>query len=560
MADASGRYTIIYNGEVYNYVELREELKAAGAIFKTASDTEVVLQSYIVWGEKGLSKLRGMFAFAIHDKVNDSLFLARDRYGKKPLFIYENNDGLFFASEIKGILTVPGIARNLDFNSVQDYMLLRYVPSPNTFFKGISKLPAGSFAHYTNGKLHTTSYYRLADAWIKPATVQPKDPRATFANALEEAVRVRMVADVPFGVFLSGGLDSSVVAALMGRHMSSPVRSFSIGFDDPRYSEAPYAERVSKHLGTEHQVVKVSADEVLDALPRAIELSDAPVAEPGSIMVYLLSRAARPSVKMVLTGEGADEMLGGYPKHYFERFASTYQVLVPEFLHNAVVRPLASILPFNARRIKTLVETLGLRNDHERLIRWFGALTYDQRDKLFSRQEALRDLDQTPFATEPGQSALRRALYFDQSMMLPDNLLERGDRMTMGGSIEARMPFMDHILAETVAGLPDSMRISGTHQKYCLRKLAETILPKEIAWRQKLGFSTPMRSWMQTRLAGPLQDLLLDQQSISASFLDRRKVEKALSDHRNGRVDNEKLLWMLMNLEMFLRQYKPSLA
>jgi asparagine synthase (glutamine-hydrolysing) len=277
-------------------------------------------------------------------------------------------------------------------------------------------------------------------------------------------------------------------------------------------------------------------------------------------MVLLLARAARKSVKMVLTGEGADEMLGGYPKHYFERFASAYQMLVPGFLHNGVARPIAAALPFGARRIKTLVETMGLRDDKERLARWFGALTYTERNALLSRREPLREFDSTPYAADHDQSALRKALYFDQSLLLPDNLLERGDRMTMGASIEARMPFMDHMLAETVAGLPDAMRISGRHQKWCLRKLAEDILPREIAWRQKLGFSTPMRSWLQTRLAGPLEDLLLSNQSISSTFLERKQVETALTEHREGHVDHEKLLWMLMNLEMFLRQTKLSVA
>ncbi len=560
MKDATGRYTIVYNGELYNYKELRSELQSAGVKFRTASDTEVVLLSYIHWGEKCLPKLRGMFAFAVHDSTKDGLFLARDRYGKKPLFLYENQEGLFFASEIKALLAVPGFERQLDFNSVQDYLLMRYVPSPNTFFKGVTKLKPGHYATYSYGKLEQTSYYRLADAWMKPASPQPQDPEAVFASALEEAVRIRMVSDVPFGVFLSGGLDSSVVTALMGRHMSSAVKSFSIGFDDARYSEAPFAEIVSRHLKTDHQSIIVKPDDVLDALPHAIHLSDSPLAEPGSIMVYLMAKAAGQSVKMVLTGEGADEMLGGYPKHYFERFAKNYQMFVPEMIHNGVIGRAASKLPFGARRVKTLLDTIGLRGDQERLIRWFGALTFAQRDELLSHKQPTRPLDPTPFSAEADQSALRKALYFDQSLLLPDNLLERGDRMTMGASIEARMPFMDHQLAETVAGLSDNMRIRGKNQKYCLRKLAEGMLPKEIAWRQKLGFSTPMRSWLQDRLSGHMEDLLLSNQSITSTFLNRQSVETAVRDHTNGRQDNEKLLWMLINLEMFLRQSKLALS
>ncbi|MEO6609399.1 MAG: asparagine synthase (glutamine-hydrolyzing), partial [Aestuariivirga sp.] len=455
MADASGNYRIVYNGELYNYRELREDLRALGAIFRTASDTEVVLQAYIVWGAAGLSKLRGMFAFAIHDIAKDELFLARDRYGKKPLFIYETAQGLFFASEIKALLQISGFERQLDFNSVQDYMLFRYVPSPHTFFKDISKLPAGHFAIYSKGKLKQASYYRLADAWMKPIQ-QHCNPQESFSNALEEAVRIRLVADVPFGIFLSGGLDSSVIAALMSRHVTTQLRSFSVGFEDARYTEVPYAQTVSKYLNTKHEVLNVTAGEVFDALPAAIELSDAPVAESSTIMILLLAKVAQQSVKMVLTGEGADEMLAGYPKHYFERFSSIYQALVPHTLHDHLVRPLTAILPFGARRMKTAVETMGLRDSQERWARWFGALNYADRDKLFSRHEKCRPLDGTPYAAEANQSALRKALYFDQAALLPDNYLERGDRMTMGAGIEARMPFMDHLLAETVSSMPDN--------------------------------------------------------------------------------------------------------
>lgn len=558
MADVTGRYRIVYNGELYNYRELRAELQARGAVFKTASDTEVVLQAYCVWGNSGLSKLRGMFAFAIHDIKKDELFLARDRFGKKPLFIHESSQGLFFASEIKALLQIRDFERQLDFNSVQDYLLFRYVPAPNTFFKGVRKLPAGHFATYSRGKLKQAAYYRLADAWMKPATPKLDNPQERFSQALEEAVRVRMVADVPFGIFLSGGLDSSVIAALMNRHTTTQVRSFSVGFEDARYTEAPYAQSVSQYLNTKHDVLNVTAAQVLDALPRAIELSDAPVAESSSIMMLLLAQAAQKSVKMVLTGEGADEMLAGYPKHYFERFSEAYQMMVPRTIHDGMVRPLTSILPFGARRLKTAVETMGLPDRQERWARWFGALNYVERESLLSRHEERRPLDGTPYAADPDQSALRKALYFDQSQLLPDNYLERGDRMTMGGGIEARMPFMDHLLAETVSSLPDSMRISGRHQKWCLRKLAEQILPREIAWRKKRGFSTPMRNWLQTHLREPLHDLLLSGGSVSAAFLERKQVEHAIADHCSGRVDHEKLLWMLLNLEMFMRQARLS--
>jgi asparagine synthase (glutamine-hydrolysing) len=555
MTDREAGLTIIFNGEIYNYRELRRELEQLGATFRTASDTEVLLKAFRIWGENCLPKLRGMFAFAIWDEKKHALFLARDRFGKKPLFIHRDGKALRFASEIKSLLALPEVGRALEFNSVQDYLLFRYVPGPNTLFKGIFKLQPAHFAWFKDGRWAEKSYYRPPDAYRRPDPVQPPDLVKHFFDAVDDAVNVRMVSDVPFGVFLSGGVDSSVVAAFMTRHLSKPVRSFSIGFKERAFSETPFANVVAKHLNTDHEDVIVEARTVLEQLPAMIALSDAPVAEPGSIMMHLLSKAAAKSVKMVLTGEGADEMLGGYPKHYFERFGSHYRSVVLASIHNSLVRPAVNMLPFGMRRVKTLVNTMGLAEDRERLARWFGTFTHAERDAFLARKEATRALDGYPYDVEPGQSALRRALYFDQTQLLPDNLLERGDRMTMGASIEARMPFMDHVLMETVSAMPDSVRIRGFQQKWILRQIAKSLLPPEIAGRRKLGFSTPLRSWFRNQMAGVLFDHLTSPASRTAAFFDRQQMTKAVSEHVAGRHDNEKFLWMMLNLELFQRQF-----
>jgi asparagine synthase (glutamine-hydrolysing) len=556
MTDNTGKFTIVFNGEIYNYRELRCELSQRGHAFRTQSDTEVLLHAYAAWGRDCVAKLRGMFAFAIWDAHDRQLFLARDRFGKKPLFLYQGKQTLYFASEIKALLAIPECRPRLDLASIRDYLLFRYVPGPHTLFTGIRKLPPGHWGLYRDGTWTQSSYYTPPDADRTPDAAQPADPVGEFSAALDEAVRVRLVSDVPFGVFLSGGVDSSVVAALMARHLDKPVRSFSIGFREEAFSEARFARIVADHLKTEHEEILVDAAEVRDRLPDMIALSDAPVAEPGSLMVHLLSRAAARSVKMVLTGEGSDEVLAGYPKYFFERYAKAYQRLVPEPLHNRFIRPVAGLLPFGMRRFKTLSETVGIRDDGERLARWFGSLSFLERDRLLATPVPARDLDPIPYRTSPSQSPLRKALYFDQTHLLPDNLLERGDRMTMGASIEARMPFMDHLLIESVSRLDDCVRIRGRSQKWILRQVARKLLPREIAERPKLGFATPVRSWFQREMSEFLSDHLTGPNSRTRDLFDAKQLRQAIDDHVLGRQDNEKFLWMMINLELFQQQFR----
>jgi asparagine synthase (glutamine-hydrolysing) len=558
MFDEHDRFPITFNGEIYNFRELREDLKRAGFQFRTSSDTEVLISAYKHWGSECVYRLRGMFAFAIWDSNKEELFIARDRFGKKPLFLYQTNGSLFFASEIKALLALPQIRPKLDLGSVADYLLYRYVPGPNTFFKGVTKLAPGSYAVWKRGQLIEESYYVPPDAHLHPVEDQPKDPIALFGSKLDESVRIRMVSDVPFGVFLSGGLDSSTVAALMCRHLDTRVKSFSVGFTDDRYSESPFGRIVAKHLNTDHEEVFVDECEVRDQLPNLIRLSDAPVSEPGSVMVHLLSLAASKSVKMVLTGEGADELLGGYPKHLAEPYAGIYQKLVPNLVHRSAIEPLVNSLPFSFRRLKTLIANIGICDARERMPRWFGALTREEITQLTKGLNFERRFDERPFCVSANQSALRKICYFDQTSVLPDDLLERGDRMTMGASIEARMPFIDHELAETVASLDDNVRIRGSDQKWILRQFAKTLLPLQIAERPKLGFSTPLRSWFRDEMSDFISDCLTGPDSMSQRFFDRKDLTAIVQDHISGRSDNEKLIWMLLNLELFQRAYRLS--
>lgn len=546
--------TIVFNGELYNFRELRLELEALGHAFRTRSDTEVVLEAYCRWGEACVRRFRGMFAFAIWDAADERLFLARDHFGEKPLYFWCDGETLAFASEAKALLAAGFVSPVLDREAVADYLVYRYVPGPRTLFRGIAKLPPGSSAVWHAGRLTERRYFSPPDGWQAPD--EPARPVAAFAAALDEAVQTRLISDVPFGAFLSGGIDSSAIVAVMRRHLGT-VRTFSVGFAEARYSELEYARLVARHFGTDHHELVTQARDVVDYLPRLIRFRDAPVAEASDVPIYLLAREAATSVKMVLTGEGGDELLAGYPKHRFEPFVGAYQRLVPAWLHGRLVEPLVASLPYGARRLKILARTAGMRGRDERLPRWFGALSPEELRALTNlaanrtgEGEAAR-----PFQTAPQQSLLRQALYFDQTSWLPDNLLERGDRMTMAASLEARMPFLDWPLACLVARLDDRRRIRFGQQKAVLRAAMRTTLPAPVLTRRKVGFRVPFNEWFRGPLRTWLSDHLEGEGALSRPFYRRGSVERLIREHAAGAQNHERLLWTMLSLELFQREY-----
>src|SRR5690242_12560111 len=338
MCDAASGLALTFNGEIYNFRQLRDELSALGYCFTRDSDTEVLLRAYEHWGDAVVDHLRGMFAFAIWDARNERLFLARDRFGEKPLFLYEDARGLYFASEIKALLRIPGLKVEVNLKAVWDYLAYRYVPGPKTLFKGIRKLMPGTAATWEGGQLKERRYWSAPDRGAFQMKQRQPDAIATFLHRLDEAVKLQMVSDVPFGAFLSGGLDSSTIVALMSRHNSS-IRTFSVGFGEDGYSELGYAREVANHFGTAHTELEVDSKDLIELLPKMVAMRDAPVSEPSDIPIYMLAREARRSVKMVLTGEGSDEILGGYPKHVVERFTRAWQS-VPGCLRRGLIEPL----------------------------------------------------------------------------------------------------------------------------------------------------------------------------------------------------------------------------
>ncbi len=554
MANEDGSVQIVFNGEIYNFPQLRDELIGRGYGFRTRSDTETIVHAYEQWGPECVTRLRGMFAFAIWDANRERLLLARDRYGKKPLFLYETAGLLLFASEIKAILAVAGVPRQVDHGALWDYFIYRYVPAPATLLAGIRKLMPGSYAVCERGRITETPYFVPDDGKPSAPEAPEGDPVSAFLEQLEEAVRIRMISDVPFGAFLSGGLDSSAVVAMMTRHSAHPVKTFSVGFAESAYSELGYARIIANRFHTDHHELTVSQEHLMEHLPALVRYRDAPVAEPSDIPIYLLAREARRTVKMVLTGEGADEFLGGYPKHVMERYVGAYQRL-PAAVRRGLIEPLCFSLPYRFRRAKTAVANLGLADPRERLPRWFGALSGAERSRL-TRLEAPR-IDHRSVAwldAFHGGSALRGILYFDQTSWLPDNLLERGDRMTMAASLEARMPFMDHPLAAFVSSLPDEWRVQGLITKRILREAMRRVLPAAILERPKIGFRLPVNEWFRGRMRGYLTDHLLGADSRTRDYYRPQALRSYVDEHTAGRHNHEKLLWSLLSLEIWHRE------
>ena len=542
---------IVFNGEIYNFKELRSDLVNKGYIFKTSSDTEVIIYAYEEYGYKCVELLRGMFAFAIWDDVKQRLFVARDRFGKKPLFFYKYKNIFAFASEIKSILKLPNFDKKIDTSGIWNYFSYRYVPGPNTLFENIKKLPPGTYAVWHQGNFTSQCYYTPPDCCPKPVNnnfEKLNNIEDEFLKQLDNAVQIRMISDVPFGAFLSGGIDSSAIVALMSKHSAQPIKTFSIGFAESKYSELSYAKSVAEKFNTDHHELIVSENDLMDELPKLIHFRDAPIAEPSDIPIYLLSKEASKSVKMVLTGEGSDELLGGYPKHLFECFVPYYH-LIPRLARNNFIEPTINALPYRFRRWKTAIQAMAITDHDERMARWFGALTMDDRENLLSLQH-----NSPPLHSPRNNNSLRDILCFDQTSWLPDNLLERGDRMTMAASIEARMPFMDHVLYEFVNSKPNKIRINGRSTKWILRKCMQQILPKVILNRPKVGFRVPVNEWFQGSMREYLHDHLTGQASITNHYYKKNYLAKVLKEHYLGRHNHEKLLWALLNLEIWHRE------
>ena len=559
MQSHDGRFTIVFNGEIYNYLEIKEELLAKGAVLRTSSDTEVILEAWRIWGADSLGKFRGMFAFALHDRTDNSVVLARDPFGKKPVFYSVRpsgrGEGIVFGSEITALLEHPAITAELDHDAVHEYLCWRYVPGPNTFFRGIRKLAPGSLIRWQGGSWQERRYWTPPEAEGGGRMPVPADPVEGFLEVFDEAVRLRMRADVPIGAFLSSGLDSSSIVATL-RHLGVPeIRTFSVGFRGDADAELPAAAETARLLGTIHTPVELDIDQMLGLLPMLSRHRGAPMSETADMPIYMMSMEAARHVKVVLSGEGADELFAGYPKHLAEAYFGRFAPPGLAALAGQAMMAGAALLPGRARRIGIAGRALRERDFEERMVRWFGAISPAERTRIWTGPPATRSMDPMPFAAAPGASPLRRVLHFDQTSWLPDNLLERMDSMTMAASIEARAPFMDIRLAEYAASLPDHWRIKGRMTKRILRQALRPRLPEAVLRRPKNGFRMPVGAWFRGPLRAQFDDLLLGSDAVTRDLVDRAALHRYAREHASGTWDHSKTLWSLFALETFLREF-----
>jgi asparagine synthase (glutamine-hydrolysing) len=553
MTSDCGRYTVVFNGEIYNYRELRAVLeKDHGARFRTGSDTEVLLASYRAWGPPAVSRFNGMFAFALWDTEERVLFLARDRLGKKPLYWTEVPGGFAFASEVKALLQHPGVSAELERRLLPSFLAYRYVPGAETLFKDVHCLPPGHTVTISAHRgIATPERYWDYD-FGPPHSVRPaNEVRDRFYELLEDSVRLRLIADVPVGAFLSGGLDSSIIVALMSQIHPEPLKTFSIGFETG-LDETVFARQVAERHGTDHHEVRVGSRDLIENIPRVLHSRETPITEASDIPIFLLSKLARTKVTVVLSGEGSDEILAGYPKYAFVRTLGPWLGALPR---PALAR-LARALPFRLRRAQLALECLAEDDRFERHAGWFGAFPPRERAALLSPamsgEDGIHAASREAIAGKTFPSAVEEMLYLDTRHWLPANLLLRGDRMTMAHSLELRCPFLDYRLVEFAAReVPTALKIRGLAGKWLLKVLAEPLLPREVIHRRKWGFKVPTSQWFRGPLLGVLKDVLLSKAARERGYFNEGRVRALIEDHAAGRTDQDKRLWILFTLELW---------
>ncbi|HZP01518.1 MAG TPA: asparagine synthase (glutamine-hydrolyzing) [Terriglobia bacterium] len=564
----AGDVTLVFNGEIYNYRELRQQLVDRGHRFKTHSDGEVITHLYEEKGEDFVQELNGMFAIALWDDRAKRLILARDRAGEKPLFYWHRGHTLVFGSEIKALLEYPGISREIDTEALTQYFFYGYFPTPRTVYAGIRKLPAAHYMVVERDKFRVERYWQLRK-FLRPPGLPPITRRKEnelveeLRLRLREAAVSRLVSDVPLGVFLSGGVDSSTVVAAMSELSPGNVSTFSVAFPDKTFNEEAYSNLVAKHFSTQHHVLTADDRAMRDALRKLQAFLDEPVADPAVIPTYMLSRFSRQHIKVALSGEGSDELFGGYPTYLGARLAE-YYLRVPGVIRREFFSRLTRFLPVSStavpkglflRRFLTHAE----RDPAERHHIWFGMFSPAELDQLFcsgwngpvpaSRgifTPLARVLDGASF-----DETLAEMLYLDFRLYLEDNLLVKVDRASMACSLELRTPFLDHRLIEFAAGLPASLKVRRFQLKYILKRAVEKWLPHRIVYRQKRGFSVPIARWMRKELRPTLDRTLAEDKLKRQGLFEATFVRRLLQDHWAGHADNRKTLWTLFCFQLW---------
>ncbi len=560
ISDEDGKIWLTYNGEIYNFRELRSELAAKGHTFKSTSDGEIIVHLYEEMGAACLERLKGMFAFALWDETQQSLFLARDRIGKKPLHYAIYDGGIAFASEIKALLKHPQVVKEIDLSALNKYLTFEYVPAPATIFKSIKKLEPGHYLSYQNGKSEIKKYWDIPLADY-PIGFKTEDEYAEeLRDILERAVRSRLVADVPVGVFLSGGIDSGVIAALAAK-ADRRIECFSIGFDEPSFDESSHAKSIAKALGLNHRLKIFNTREMLDNLDELPNFLDEPLADASILPSYLLSKVASERLKVALSGDGGDELFAGYPTYQAHRII-TYYDLLPETLKNSV-KALAAWLPVSHGnistdfKIKQFLRGAGV-SPEIRFFMWMGSFTESEKKGLLSSdvRAALAHEntyeDVFAYIRESGLNKdLERILYLSMKLYLQDDILVKVDRAAMANGLEVRCPLLDQELVEFACRLPMQYKLHGLKTKYLLKKAAAGILPDSIINRKKKGFGIPISKWLTGELKSYMLDYLGEERIKRQGYFNYPYIKGLIDDHLHKRKDHRKLLWTLLIFQIW---------
>lgn len=562
LANEDGTVWIVFNGEIYNYLDVREELLHKDHVFKTRSDTETIVHAYEEWGESCVDRLRGMFAFAIWDENRQRLFVARDRLGIKPLYYYWDGKTLIFGSEIKAIVANPRVARKLNLEALCDYFALLYIPAPKSIFQNIYKLEAGHVLMVAAGTLKIHQYWDLH--FHPDLEVSENEWQERILAKLEEAVRIRLMSEVPLGAFLSGGVDSSAVVALMAGMMQEPVKTASIGFQEQSFNELPYARQVAGQFATDHheQMVRPDSVAILDQL---VWYFDEPFADSSAVPTYYVSQVAKQKVTVCLSGDGGDENFAGYRRYYFDRLENTIRSFIPTFIRQQFVKPLAGMYPKidwapQMFRAKTLLTNLAM----DPVEGFFNSMSWFQgsRESLFTGDVARQlagyssiDTFRRHYANAP-KDPLSAVQYIDIKTYLVDDILTKVDRASMAHALEVRVPLLDHEFMELVANIPSNLKLKGREGKHIFKKFLQHHLPQDILYRQKKGFSFPLASWLKSDLRPIFENMVFDSSpSKMDTFLDIMTVKRMWDGHQSGLRDHSTELWTILFFEKWMRNW-----
>ncbi len=567
MANEDRSVWITFNGEIYNYQDFMPALRSKGHTFRSQSDTEVILHLYEDFGIECLKQLKGMFAFALWDRRRGEFFLVRDRMGIKPLHYAQKNGVLCFASEIKALLQHPAVSRQIDYDALNQYLAFEYVPAPLCIFRDIRKVEPGHYLHVNRQGVRQIRYWS-PESDEPPAQKSETEYAEELRGLLEQVVRRSLISDVPLGAFLSGGIDSGTLCAWMQKSAPGRIKTFSIGFDDASFDESRFARLTARHLGTEHYEETLSAQTLLERVPKVIDCLDEPLGDASLLPTLLLSEFARRHVTVALSGDGGDELFAGYPTYPAHAWAHRY-AQIPKSLQT-VLQKMAARIPVSHKnisldfKIKKFLSAAGEASPAARHYRWLGSFAPEEMPGLLKPEIFSRIRLQNSFAPAEDYYAslskgemLEKILFCDQRFYLQDDMLVKVDRASMACSLEVRVPLLEQEIVEFAARLPLFYKLHGSQTKYLLKKIMRDFLPREIISRNKKGFGVPLAKWFCQELRPLLSEIFLSAENAAGSPFNRAAVSQLLEEHWTGRVDRRKKIYTLLNFELWRKKYRP---